>query len=53
MIQERGGKYSHGVYGTKWVLIKLVNTCFTSEFHLNQINACSIWFSSGGGLRKD
>jgi len=67
MIQESGGKHSHGVYvlpdkiiirlnyrniitinesnimilsdnnthGTKWVLIKLVDPCFTSEFQLN------------------
>ena len=43
-------EYTHG---TKWVLIKPVDTCFTSEFQLNKIGACSIWFSSVGGLRKE
>ena len=43
-------EYTHGI---KWVLIKLVDACFTGEFQFNQIGACSIWFSSVGGLRKD
>ena len=34
------------------LLIKLIDTYFTGEFQLNQIDACSIWFSSIGGLRK-
>jgi len=43
-------EYTHWI---KWVLIKPVNTCFTNEFQLNKIDACSIWFSFVGGLRKD
>ena len=43
-------EYTHG---TKWVLIKPVDTCFTGEFQVNQIDACSIWFSSVGELKKD
>ena len=43
-------EYTHG---TKWVWIKPVDAYFTGEFQLNQIGACSIWFSSVGGLRKD
>jgi len=42
-------KYMHGA---KWVLIKLVDTCFIGEFQLNQIDACSNWFSSVEGLTK-
>jgi len=33
MIQGRGGKHSmEYTHGTKWVLIKLVDACFTGEF---------------------
>jgi len=54
MIQERGDKHSHRVYPwNKVVLIILVATCFAGELQLNTIGACSFWFSSIGGLRKD
>ena len=43
-------EYTHG---TKLVFIKPVDTCFTGELQLNQINTYLIWFSSVGGLRKN
>ena len=42
MIQEREeiNISMECMHGTKWVLIKLVDACFTGEFQLNQIDAC-------------